>query len=98
MVSSYIFIDYNVSAIVDFVRKYLTYPINNIKYQTSFLLQKCEESIRLEPVNQKYREVLLNYQREDLQVIKDFFRMLYVNNDLINAQKEVPAFLNHFYE
>ena len=94
----YIFIDDNVSAIVDFVRKYLTYPISSIKYQTSFLLQKCEEAIRLEPVNQKYREVLLNYQRKDLQVIKDFFRMLYVNNDIINAQKEVPAFLNHFYE
>lgn len=92
----YNFSDHKVDKIVEFIRNNIFDQLKKIKYETSWILSKCEEAIRLDSSAQKIKDELLIIKQKDFKNIKEFFYVLYIENDLKKANCMLEGFLNHF--
>lgn len=82
--------------IVEFLRNCLIPRIKQLKVETSWLIQRCEDCVILNPEAKKFRQDLEQRASEEFQLIKDYFYDLYVANDVDKCSNNLDNFMIHF--
>lgn len=96
--SLYYFADDEVQKIFDFIQKRMLNRIRDLDYEFDWLYSFYVECKKINPVAVKYEEEVLFLKKIQLDKIKEFFYVLFVENDLVKAENQVEEFLNFFEE
>ena len=92
----YIFKDKEAEKIIDFLKENVIKRIDGLRYQTSWIMQKCEDAIRLnsEAIYLRYR--LCKWKSRDYTKIQEFFSIIFIENDLKKAYENLDEFFDYF--
>lgn len=92
----YDFADSRILPIVEFLRKQLIPEIKKLKVETSWLSQRCKECTLLDSRAEKYMRILEKHEYEEAKIMTEYFKQLYVNNDIGFCSGNLMKIVNYF--
>lgn len=94
--TEYGYYDESVVPVANFVKNELAPRILALEVETSWLIQRCEDSSVINVEAEKYREILEEHAKEEFILIKKYFYDLYVKNDISKCRDNLEAFMDVF--
>ena len=94
--SLYKFADSKVQRTFDFINKYMLPRVRKLDYEFDWLYSFFLETKKINPNADIYSNEFSELKEIQLRKIKEFFYVLFVENDLIESQKSVEEFLCFF--
>lgn len=94
--SIYKFADKKVQEIFDFLAKHMLSRVRNLDFEFDWLYSFYLECKKINPFASKYAPEFEELKRIQLEKIKDFFYILFVENDFKKGELAVEEFLSFF--
>lgn len=96
--SMYSFENKDVQKIFDFINDYMLTRVRNLDFEFDWLYSFYLECKKINSAAIKYQEEFANLKKIQLEKIKEFFYILFVENDIDKCKKDVDDFLRFFEE
>jgi radical SAM superfamily enzyme YgiQ (UPF0313 family) len=94
--SEYNFIDNEAKKIFDFVYEYMYIRVRNLDIEFEWLHSFFAECKKINPKAKTFDEEFIEMSKQQFVLIKEFFYLLFVENDLEKCKREVDKFLSYF--
>lgn len=94
--SIYRFIDPKIQEIFDFISEYMLPRVRNLDFEFDWLYSFFLECKKINPDAAMYTQEFNKLKREQLKKLKDYFYILFVENDINKAKSLVEDFLLFF--
>lgn len=92
----YCFQDKDAEKIISFLKENVIQRIDGLRYQTSWIMQKCEDAIRLNSEAIYLKNRLIEWKSRDYVKIQEFFSVIFIENDLDKAYEKIDRFFDYF--
>lgn len=94
--SLYNFADANAKRIFDFIYEHMIVRVRNLDFEFDWLYSFYIECKKLNPKAKMFEDVFLSLHKSQVETIRKFFYILFVENDLEKCKQDVEPFLSFF--